>query len=200
MNKQEFSDSLKQKLSGLPAQEVEERLSFYCEMIDDRIEEGRTEEEAVAEIGSVDAIAAQIIAEIPLTKIAKERIKPKRQMRPWEIVLLILGSPIWLSLVVAVAVVAFALYAVLWSLVLAVWAVFAAFALCAPFALCVGILLAVEGNGSVGLALVGAALVCAGYAIFVFCGGKAVVKGILWVTKKLAVGVKQCFVKKENVG
>lgn len=200
MNKQEFSDSLKQKLSGLPAQEVEERLSFYCEMIDDRIEEGRTEEEAVAEIGSVDAIAAQIIAEIPLTKIAKERIKPKRQMRPWEIVLLILGSPIWLSLVVAVAVVAFALYAVLWSLVLAVWAVFAAFVLCAPFALCVGILLAVEGNGSVGLALVGAALVCAGYAIFVFCGGKAVVKGILWVTKKLAVGVKQCFVKKENVG
>ena len=101
MTKQEFLDSLRARLSGLPRQELEERLAFYGEMIDDRIEEGRTEEEAVLDIGSADEISAQIIKDIPLTKIAKERLKPKRSIKTWEIVLLAVGSPygsLWQSL------------------------------------------------------------------------------------------------------
>ena len=50
MNKTEFLNELKDGLSGLPREDVEERLSFYGEMIDDRVEEGMTEEEAVAGI------------------------------------------------------------------------------------------------------------------------------------------------------
>lgn len=42
MNKQEFLTELRAKLSGLPTYDVEERLSFYGEMIDDRTEEGVT--------------------------------------------------------------------------------------------------------------------------------------------------------------
>ena len=38
MNKQEFIDALRAALSGLPADDVEDRLSYYGEMIDDRIE------------------------------------------------------------------------------------------------------------------------------------------------------------------
>ena len=54
MNKQEFVERLRKGLSGLPQDDIEERLTFYSEMIDDRMEEGLSEEEAVGEIGSVD--------------------------------------------------------------------------------------------------------------------------------------------------
>ena len=37
MNKQEFLTQLRQGLSGLPQDDIEKRLTFYSEMIDDRI-------------------------------------------------------------------------------------------------------------------------------------------------------------------
>lgn len=56
MNKQEFLMRLREGLSGLPENDIEERLIFYSEMIDDRKEEGLSEEEAVREIGNIDEI------------------------------------------------------------------------------------------------------------------------------------------------
>lgn len=37
MNKQEFLSSLRKQLPNLPRQDVNERIAFYSEMIDDRI-------------------------------------------------------------------------------------------------------------------------------------------------------------------
>ena len=108
MNKQEFLAELRRGLSGLPRDDIEERLSFYGEMLDDRMEEGLTEEEAVSAAGPVDEIVRQTVADIPLAKIAKERIRPKRRLRAWETVLLVLGSPVWLSLGIAAAAAVFA--------------------------------------------------------------------------------------------
>ena len=107
MNKQEFLDRLKEGMSGLPQEDITERLAFYSEMIDDRMEDGLTEEEAVAGIGTVDMLVPQIVEEIPITRIVKERVRPKHTLRAWEIVLLILGSPIWLSLLIAAVAVLF---------------------------------------------------------------------------------------------
>ena len=121
MTKQEFLSALRKRLSKLPKQETEERLAFYSEIIDDRIEEGSTERDAVQSLGTVEEIASQIIAEIPLTKIVKERIKPKRRLNALEIVLLVLGSPIWLSLGIAAFAVLVSVYAVLWSVVISLW-------------------------------------------------------------------------------
>ena len=73
MNKTEFVFALRERLSFLPREEAGERIDFYCEMIADRMEDGLTEQEAIAEIGSVDEIAAQIVAEIPLAKLAKKK-------------------------------------------------------------------------------------------------------------------------------
>lgn len=198
MNKREFLDALRAKLSGLPQQDVEERLEFYGEMIDDRVEEGRTEEEAVLDIGSVDEISAQIIADIPLAKIAKERIKPKRRLRAWEIVLLVLGSPIWLPLAIAAAVVILSLYVVLWSVIASVWAVFGALVGCAVGALAAGVCFTVFGHVVTGIAMIGASLICAGVSIFLFFGCKAATKGIILLTKLIAFGIKKCFVGKEG--
>ncbi len=199
MRRQEFLDALRQKLSGLPKQEVEERLNFYDEIIRDRMEEGRTEEESVLNLGSVDEVAAQIIADIPLSKIAKERIKPKRRLSAWEIVLLVLGSPIWLSLGVAAFAVLLSVYAVLWSVVVSLWAVFASLAACGFGGAVAGIGLAIGGYSLWGVALLGAGIVCAGLAIFLFFGCTAAVKGTAILTKAIALGVKKCFVKREEV-
>ena len=198
MTKMKFLRSLHDKLSGLPSAEVEERLNFYSEMIEDRMEEGLSEEEAVAEIGEVDEIAEQIAGDIPLSKIAKEKLKPTRKMKAWEIILIALGSPIWLSLLVTVASVVISLYAVLWSLVATVWAVFAAFSGAAVGGVAVGIIYICTGSLLQGIALIGAALVCGGISIFCFLGSLGATKGAVLLTQKIDLGIKKCFIKKEE--
>ena len=199
MNKQDFIASLRTSLSGLPKQDVEDRLNFYSEMIDDRIEEGLTEQEAVSAIGSVATVSSQIIADIPFSKIAKEKIKPKRGLRAWEILLLALGSPIWLSLLIAAFAVVFSLYVSVWSVIISLWAVFASLVACAAGGIIAGIVFIVVGNVLTGVCMIGATLVCGGLSIFGFFGCKAATKGLLWLAKKLAIGIKKCFVKKEEV-
>ena len=76
MSKQEFLARLRKGLSGLPQEDIEERLGFYSEMIEDQMEEGISEEEAVSAVGAVDEIVAQVVAQTPIARIAKERIKP----------------------------------------------------------------------------------------------------------------------------
>lgn len=196
MNKQEFITRLSEKLSGLPQTDIEERLAFYSEMIDDRMEDGISEEEAVFAIGDVDSIARQIIAEFPLFKIAKERISAKRRLTAWEITLLAIGSPIWLSLGIAAVSVILALYASLWCVIISLWAVFLCFAACFIAFVAAGGFFAFSDNVLTGIAVFGAGIICAGLSIFVFFGCKAATNGILKLTKKFAVWIKSCFIKK----
>jgi len=198
MTKLKFLMSLHDRLSGLPQDEVEERLSFYAEMIEDRMEEGLSEEQAVAAVGTVDEVAAEIVADIPLHKIAKEKIKPKRQLRAWEIVLLVLGAPLWISLLAVALSVIITVYAVIWSLVAVLWSVFAALGSCALAGIVGGIIFVVTGNVATGIAMIGAALVCAGLCILLFFGCREATGGTVWLTKKIVLGIKSCFVKKEG--
>lgn len=197
MNKQEFLAQLRKGLSGLPQEDIEERLTFYGEMLEDRMEEVFTEEEAVAAIGDVDEIVLQTVAEIPLAKIAKERIKPKRRMKAWEIVLLALGSPIWLALGLAAAVV-FALYLALWAVVAALWAVWGAIAVCAVGSVPVCVVLAARGGIAGGLAILAAGFVCAGLSIFLFYGCREATRGVWALTKKITIGIKNGLIRKEE--
>ena len=199
MTKNEFLQRLRIRLSELPKNEVEERLGFYSEMIDDRVEEGLTEEVAVAELGSVEAVARQIISEIPIVTIIRDKIKPKRRLRAWEIVLLAVGSPIWLSLLLAAFAVVLSLYIVLWSVaVVTAWAVFAAFVGCAFGGVLAGVFFAFSGYGLTGVALIGAAVFLAGLSIFTLYGCVAATNGTVALTKRLALLMKQGFVGKEK--
>ena len=199
MLKQEFTERLREKLSGLPNAETEERLGFYEEMIDDRIEEGLSEEEAVAAIGSPDEIAAQIIEEIPLKKIAKEKIKPKRKLKAWEIALLAVGSPIWFSLLVIVPfAVGISLYASLWAAIVSFWAVFVSVTASAFGGTVGGVGLIFLSHVPAGLALIGASLFCAGLSVFLFWGCKAATKGAVRLTGRVARGIKKLFIGKET--
>lgn len=197
MNKQEFLAQLRRGLSGLPQDDIEERLTFYGEMIEDRKEEGLSEEEAVSAVGSVSEIVTQAVAETPLAKIAKERIRPKRRLSAGEIVLLVLGSPIWFSLGIAAVAVIFSFYISLWSVVVSLWAVFASLVACCVGGVLACVVLVIGSRGVSGVAMLAAGIVCAGLAIYLFYGCKAATDGILILTKKLAIWIKNCFIKKE---
>lgn len=111
MNKKEFLSSLNKKLSKFSKQEVKERLVFYSEMIDDRVEEGLSEEEAVLEIGDIDKVAEQISLEISSDTTIKENKLTKS-----ELILLLVGSPIWFPLLLTA-------FIVIWALLLSMWAI-----------------------------------------------------------------------------
>lgn len=196
MRKQEFLAELRKGLAGLPQEDMEQRLTFYGEMVDDRIEEGLLEETAVSAIGPVEEIVRQTVADVPLAKLAKERIKPKRRLKVWEVVLLALGSPIWLCLGVSLAAVVLTLYLLLFALSAVLWVVFGALAVGAAAGVLAGVIFAAHGSGAAGLAVLGAGIVCAGLAIFLFFGCKQETRGILLLTKKITIGLKNSFIKK----
>ncbi len=197
MSKFEFLKEVRKRLSGLPQDDIEERLNFYEEMIDDRIEEGLTEEQATSELGEIDDIVKQVMSEIPLKKLVKEKVRPSRALRAWEIVLLVLGSPVWLSLLIALLAVIVAVYAVIWSLIISLWAIEVSLAACALGGVFASAVFMSQGNIVSGLFVLGAGLICAGVAIFGFFGCKYAVKAILKFTHCMVVCIKSMFVKKE---
>ena len=196
MNKQEFLFRLRQGLSGLPQSDIEERLSFFCEAIDDRMEDGMSEEEAIAALGSVDEIAQQILSDIPLTKLVRAKIKPKRTIKAWEIVLLILGFPLWFPLLISIAAVIFSIYVTIWSIVITLYAVNLTFALCAVAALPLSVLLICVGKLQLGLLAMSTCLIMAGLTIGWFFLAKYATKGTLWLGKRILLGIKALFIRK----
>ncbi len=198
MNKHEFLSALSDSLSGVPEKESNEALAYYGEMIDDRIEDGMGEEDAVKALGSPDDIVKQVIANIPMRKIARERVKPKRRLRAWEIVLLSVGSPVWAPLLLAAVIVFLALYVVLWTLVAVAWIVGAAFAVAAVAGIATAIPAVAEGNVAAALFFLGAGLALAGLSIFTYFSALAATRGTLRLSKAVWNGTKRALVRKEK--
>jgi uncharacterized membrane protein len=195
----EFLVKLIHGLSSLPQEEIEERIAFYNEMSDDRMEEGLTEEEAIASLGSVESIIDQIIAETPLASLIKAKIKRTHKLSAWEITLLAIGAPIWVSIIAAVFAVLFTVYASIWAVVVSLWASFAAMLGSSVGGVLGGMLFVGLGKTTAGFGLIGAALVCGGLSILTFYGCKHVTVAMAWLTKKIALFIKKCFTKKEKI-
>lgn len=65
MNKEQFLATLRRLLRELMPDERERILAYYREMIEDKVESGQTEEEAVQSLGNVYALAQKILVENP---------------------------------------------------------------------------------------------------------------------------------------
>ena len=83
MNKKDYLDALAKALDCLSREKRSEILSFYQEAIDDRIEEGMSEEEAVCAMGPVELAAESILGELPVVPraVAKTRRKSSARVR-----------------------------------------------------------------------------------------------------------------------
>ena len=219
MTKQEFLTQLQNGLSVLTESDAQERLNFYSEMIDDRIEEGVSEEDAVAQIGDVNTIVRSVLAEIPqrasekqdttevqeapkvITRVEKpthQAETPKKErkkgMEPWQIVLLILGFPLWLPLLAVAFSLVITLIAVLWSVVATLWgALFGTLVGVGLGVTLFGICCIIAGKWLVGIACFGGGIACVGLAIFAFFGCIYATKGAAWLTKMTFVGIGRLF-------
>lgn len=196
MNKNEFLATLRERLNGLPEEDIIKSLDFYGEMLDDRIEDGMSEEEAVSDLGNIEEIISQILSAVSLPKLVKEKVKPKRALKAWEIVLLVLGAPLWIPLLVAVILVALAIYLSIWSVIISLYAVDLAVAICGLAFVGVAVALLFDGQFVPGGVVFGAGLVCMGLSILLLFAFNLVTKGILWVSKKVLIGIKGLFIGK----
>ena len=197
MNKEQFLEEIRKNISGLPQNDIEKSLDYYSEMIDDRIEDGLTPEEAVAAMGTVDDIAAQILADTPLPKLVKEKVKPCGILKPWQILLIILGSPIWFALLIVALSVFFTLYVVLWSFVIVMYAVDLSFAVGGLAIIVAGVILMATGRIPQGLFIAGSGLILLGSSILLLFVFNKAASGVVKLSAKIILWVKFLFVKKE---
>ena len=198
MTKQLFLNELSAALHGLPREERYRTLSYYDELIDDRMEDGQSEEDAVESLGSPEQIAREILGE------EEPPVSTGTGRKVWMIILLVLGFPFWGSLLLAAAIVLLCVYICLFlpAFVLGVMALaFLAGALIGvvgtPFLIWdVGLL---TGGLPAGLFQLGMSVALLGLAVLSALGfyftGKATVKA----GRAIWRGIRRSFAKKGRV-
>ena len=197
MDKYDFLLALEARLAGLPEADRQASLDFYSEMLDDLVEGGMTEAEAVASLGSPDAIAEEILLEMPLPKLVKAKMK-KRRLSGLEITLLAVGFPIWLPIGIALLAVVFAIYISLWAVVISLYAANVAMAACAPTGIAAAVVLFASGKPAAALLFLGAGLALAGLSVLWFLLCNLTAKG-MWQLGRLTLrGIKACFIRKKG--
>lgn len=198
MNKQEFLEKIRNQLAGLSEDDIKKSIDYYTEMIEDRMEEGLTEEEAVKAMGKPEEVASQILMDTPFSKLVKVKVKPKKSLSILSIILIVLGSLVWLPLVAAFFIIILSVYIVLWSFVLVFYSVVLSLAAGGVSGLLASVMIMFNVDILCGVFTLGVAIVCAGLSVLLFFGSNQVVKGILFLSKKIALSIKSYFIKRRN--
>lgn len=109
MDRIDFIEVLADELSyRVKPSEIHQLINYYDEMIDDLMEEGYSEQDAVAKLGDPKKLAQEAAG------IQEIEIEVPRRFNPLVILLLILGFPLWGSLAFAFLMVLLSFYIVLW--------------------------------------------------------------------------------------
>lgn len=198
MKKNEFLEKLREELPGVPTEELEERLDFISEIIDDKVEDGMSEDDAVGEIGTVGETARRIMSEIPFTTLIKEKAKRKKaeislgKNKTMSLNISVLGL-IWLPLVIAFAAVAllFAIFEiVLCSLVITLYCIDISFAASTLACVILCGIYAANAN-AVGITVcVGCVLFFFGSTVLLFFASKAATEGMIKLIKNTVFKIK----------
>ena len=197
MTKKQFLDELRSKLVGLPKADIDERISFYEEMINDRMDEGKSEEEAVNDIGTVDEVIKQIAKDTPLVSLVKHKMTPKRRLRGWEVVLIILGFPLWFPLLITGLVLLFVGFILMWTGAIVTYAVETSLIAACFMGLLRFFLGYFDGGGiTANLPYLGISMMCFGGAIMFGFACYGVTRGMIKATRGMFIGIKSWFIKK----
>lgn len=102
MNKTDFLTTLEKQLKKLKKADRSRYLDYYSEMIDDYTEDGCTEQEAIRRIGTPGDIAREIIAE----QKDSPDVSSSSSKKVLTTILLIIGSPLWASVLLLIVALA----------------------------------------------------------------------------------------------
>ena len=128
MNKTQFCALLENKLKPyLSPKEMYKTLNFFEEMIDDRIDEGLSEEEAVSQLGDIDIIVDQILDEHNIGKKQTKlvwRFVPRKIPTELGFIITILLLPVWITIFALGASLFIVILSIIFSIVLTIIAIF----------------------------------------------------------------------------
>lgn len=190
MTKNEFIREIKIKTKHLSKAERKEIISYYNEMISERMEDGMTEAEAIAALGSVDELLSANILAKPQPQTRSPRL------RAWHIVLIVIGSPLWISLLAAMLVILLAFYIVIWAVVIAFYAVFASLAAVSLACFVSGFISLFTAGRAFFFAYVGAGCLLLGLTLLWLMLSNIVTRGIAKLTGKTVKGIFRLFFRR----
>jgi uncharacterized membrane protein len=197
MNRNEFFAALAKALSVLPPAEADKAINYYNEIFEDHLEEGLSEEAVVASLEPVDIIAQRIIDEIPMHTLIKAKARSMQTgSKTLNLVLLIVGFPIWFPLLMSFFAVLFAVYMVIWALIIVLFSIVLTFGFTA-LALILGSPFGFIAQLAIGALMIGGGLICAGLAILTFFPALYASKGLIHLTVLIARKVRSLFLRKE---
>lgn len=171
MEKKTFKEELEKRISILTPTERQQILTFYEETIEDSIEDGMSEEEAVAKLGDMDMIVKDILAENHIALPERKESIFGGMDKKWKYLLLFLTSPLWASVSCAVLALVLCVYLFIGCgfLLLACVGIM-------PFLCIIGAILVVPfqlfQNLPYSLLVSGMAFLCGGLAILVYLNFK----------------------------
>lgn len=101
-----------------------------------------------------------------------------------KILLLILGSPVWLPILAVLIVAVISIAASLWAVVISLWACTVAAVVSAPLSVVVGILNIIDGSRAYGSAIIALGIGFCVAAVILFCASLYATKGMRALTRK----------------
>ncbi len=202
MTKNEFTTQLNKLLGGLPQEDIERSITFYSEMIDDSVEDGMNEEEAVEALGDIEDIVINIKSENTgktekTTEIGYEAenmsVKPKKgRISKERLIAVIATFPFWIGIVAGL----FGVYIGLWGVFAGLCGAAIGFAVGAVGGLIVSPVLFVSSVYT-GLMLVGCCFMLGGLVLPLILALKMIAKGLVELFKLAIKGVKALLITKE---
>lgn len=185
----DFFMRLRQGLSSLPPDEVENAVRYYTEYFDDAGPEN--EQSVLQELGDPAKIAQKILAENmvrdivaapPKAQPGPDERKPKRGLSAvWTVVLAVFAAPIALPLAIGIAALAFALVVTVAALLLAFYAVCISLVVGGLFGFFIGCA-TLTVHLPTGLCAIGAGMALTGIGLLLFLP-------VLWLTRVSFTGI-----------
>lgn len=203
MTKLEFMRQLEARLTSIPRSEVEKTKAYFDEMIQDRMEEGSTEEEAVSAMGDPAVIAAGILNDASIPSLVRAKVE-KRQKNSGNkgllILLAIIGFPIWFPLFMVLLSVILSVYITIGAVIISIFAVLLSFIVSGIACIIFSAPAFVVLGPARGLAALGAGFCLSGIALLLFRPAVAVTRGILRFTAFVLRKIKNALVgdKRKN--
>ncbi|MCR5250216.1 MAG: DUF1700 domain-containing protein [Lachnospiraceae bacterium] len=200
MNKEEYLAEIGCRLSGLPQEEIDNRLAYYGEMIDTRVGAGIREADAIQEIGTVDQVVELTMSELHLSSLIAQKGRSMMSDKGGKILLFLLLFPIWFPLLIGFGAAALAIVIGVWSVIFSLYV--AVFALGVGSLACIvlAVLYFVKGNAPGGGLMLGAGMIVSGVMLLLLQINKLIVKGVLALTRLAGRGIKGIFVGKKRDG
>ncbi len=201
MTKSEFVSALSARLAHLPQQERDKATTYYSEIVEDRMEDGMGEEEAVAALGSVEEAAQSAMLDMPLPVLVKARVnesRDKARSRTLWIVLAVAGAPFWLPVAASLAGTFFGLYLTLWGLIVTLFAVLLALGVAGLTGSVGGVAGLFTVSVPAGLFAIGASLAILGVALFLFKPVCLIAKWLALLTVRFVKFIKSLFIGKRG--